>query len=154
MASSKVKFSDFHLNTFANFTAIKSKEVPETKPDFVSRSGSKYWYDKKNKTVIRQSDHWGRTIATCNWLIDSKADSGRTRQGICKLSDFHKENLSSLKEGNTYKVVKTVFERNGGGKIYIQEQKGKFVKATSDFFIFDTFKVGYQTMGYVEKVKT
>jgi len=147
-----VKFTTFHLNTFANYQKIKAKDIPDKKPDFVSRSGSKYWYVKDKKAVIRQSDHWGRTIATCNWLIDGMAHKGTT-QGICKLSYFKPENLSLLKEGKEFLVTKTVLERNGGGRMSIETLKGKFVKATSDYYVFDTFKVGYLTLACVEPYK-
>ncbi len=36
-------------------------------PNFVSDSGSKYYYTDKG--VYRVSDHWGN-VKTCNWAID------------------------------------------------------------------------------------
>lgn len=147
---SKIKFSNFHVNTFANFQKIKTKDIPDKKPNFISKSGSRYWFIKDS--VIRQSNHWGRTIRTCNWLLDSNA-SNKSGQGICKLSDFKAENLNILKEGKKFKVTKTVLIRNGGGKMNIDTYVGKFVKATSDFYIFDSFKVATQTIACIELAK-
>lgn len=42
-------------------------ETPDRTPDFVSGSGSAYWYE--NGGVVRCSDHWGYGIASCNWWI-------------------------------------------------------------------------------------
>ena len=85
----KVTFENFFEGTSAIFTQISEK--PTTKPDYTSRSGSRYWYgeDEKGKYVIRQSDHWSTevrnnndaesftakpdnysNIASCYWAID------------------------------------------------------------------------------------
>lgn len=149
-----VTFEDFHLSTFANYSKIKTKDVPSRTPDFKSNSGSKYWYE--GDSVIRESNHWGRTIASCNWLLGSSAYKGQT-QGICKLSDFVrvKERLlygepSSV--GKRFKVGKTVLVRNGGGRINIEVNEGVYVKESSDYYIFENFKVGKQTLAYVKEV--
>ncbi len=43
---------------------------PNRKPDFVSESGSMYWYTKKG--VTRGSNHWGNGVANCDWAIHLK----------------------------------------------------------------------------------
>ena len=40
---------------------------PEREPDYISGSGSAYWYE--NGGVIRCSDHWGYGVASCNWWL-------------------------------------------------------------------------------------
>lgn len=56
--------SNFFETTSAVFDIC---ERPERTPDFVSGSGSEYWYE--DGKVIRNSDHWGNGIASCNWWI-------------------------------------------------------------------------------------
>lgn len=146
-----VDFSDFHISTFANYSKIKTKEIPQREPDFKSRSGSKYWYE--NDFVIRQSDHWGRTIASCNWLLNSCAYKGSS-QGICKLSNFIriKEYLLFRNEqsiGKKFEVGKTVLKRNGGGCMDIDKLQGTYLKESNDYYVFDNFKVGKQTLAFV-----
>ena len=44
---SKVTFENFFLNTFANFEKISNDErkmLKNTNPNFISKSGSTYWY--------------------------------------------------------------------------------------------------------------
>jgi hypothetical protein len=78
-------FSDFHLASFAVFTF--QAFAPDRAPDFISGSGSCYWYE--GDTVIRESDHWGPRIASCAWLLQGDDnEKGRYLVGACKLSDF------------------------------------------------------------------
>jgi len=151
IVSENITFNDFHLATFANYIKIKSKEVPQVEPNFISRSGSKYWYVEDY--VVRQSDHWGRTIASCNWLLNGCAYKGLS-QGKCKLSDFERTNFGKLIAGNKYKVRKTSLRRNGGGCMDIEVKEGVFLKETSDFYIFDTFRVGQQSLASVKLLET
>ena len=153
---SKITFDDFHLSTFADYKKIKTKEIPQRPADYISRSGSKYWY--QNDSVIRESNHWGRTIASCNWLLNSCAYKGQS-QGICKLSDFKriKENLlwnNTESIGKSFTVGKTVLRRNGGGCMDITTNTGTYLKESSDYYIFDNFKVAKQTLAYVVENKS
>jgi hypothetical protein len=43
-------------------------ENPNRTPDYISESGSKYYYTKEG--VIRESNHWGSDISTCRWFLD------------------------------------------------------------------------------------
>lgn len=65
-----ITHSNFHLATKAWFKPCK---MPTRKPNFISNSGSKYWYgnDKKGDYVIRYSDHWG-AVASCDWRIKNE----------------------------------------------------------------------------------
>jgi hypothetical protein len=81
----KISFDNFHVNTSANFKSIDN--VPEKKPDYVSESGSKYWYE--SDSVIRQANHWGtkNEQGKCNWLLNGAAHS-ELSQGKCQLNEF------------------------------------------------------------------
>lgn len=61
--------SNFHLRSAATF---KHAPTPSTTPDFISYSGSKYWY--ADGGVYRQSNHWG-LVASCDWLLQGVVDS-------------------------------------------------------------------------------
>lgn len=82
----KITFDNFHKGTKADFKEIMKVGVPKRKPDFVSDSGSKYWFTVNS--VIRQSNHWGQ-LDTCNWTLDGK-NGYKLTQGICKIIDFKK----------------------------------------------------------------
>lgn len=144
----KIKFDNFHLDTFADFKKIKASEIPKKEPDFVSKSGSKYWHS--NDSVIRQSNHWGRTIGSCNWLLNSSFHKGLS-QGICSLNDFEKQQFDILKPNESFKVKKTVLERNGKGSMSVESLEGVFVKETSDYYVFDKFRIGKQSLASASK---
>ncbi len=55
--------SNFFKNTKATFSL---STLPLSSPDFVSDSGSKYWYTSEG--VYRSSNHWG-DCATCLWFL-------------------------------------------------------------------------------------
>ena len=61
--SEKVTVDDFHKNTKTIFEIC---ETPNIEPDYISDSGSKYWYTDSG--VFREADHWG-DVATCSWFI-------------------------------------------------------------------------------------
>lgn len=56
---------NFFSNTMAAFQRCESPDRPA---DYESNSGSKYWYGDEG--VIRESDHWGTGIASCDWYLD------------------------------------------------------------------------------------
>ena len=56
---------NFFEATKANYASCAR---PEREADYVSRSGSAYWYTENG--VIRESNHWGRAVATCEWTLD------------------------------------------------------------------------------------
>lgn len=59
---------NFYNRTIVNFVRC---EIPERMPDYVSYSGSAYWYYKNR--VRRLSDHWG-IVSSCYWLIEFQAN--------------------------------------------------------------------------------
>ena len=58
-------------NTMCDWKSRKSR--PKGKPDYVSRTrdgrvSSEYWYTDDG--VIRGSNHWGKGVASCDWIVD------------------------------------------------------------------------------------
>lgn len=82
----KITFDNFYKGTKADFKEIMKAGVPKRKPDFVSDSGSKYWFTANS--VIRQSNHWGQ-LDTCEWTLDGRSGH-KTTQGICQINNFSK----------------------------------------------------------------
>ncbi len=120
--SEKVTFDNFYKNTKADFKEILQVGVPKRKPDFISDSGSKYWYT--SDSVIRQSDHWTQ-MDTCEWLLDGK-ESEKNTQGICKLINF--ATIEKFASGGILKRNLTYLGEVGGDKI---GQKSSLEKAKS-----------------------
>lgn len=61
--------TNFFENTDAVFTFCQK---PTREPDYVSDSGSCYWYTDDG--VIRGSDHWGSLVASCRWYFGCQFD--------------------------------------------------------------------------------
>lgn len=72
---------NFYMGTEANF---KKANKPNNKADYISASGSQYWYTEKG--VFRFSDHWGSGINTCNWYL--KDDAEGFKCGYCSFKNF------------------------------------------------------------------
>ena len=97
-----IHFRNFQINTQALF---KGCTTPKREPDYVSYSGSRYWYgtDKKGSFIIREADHWvniynhkmkkiakeARNIASCEWSIKTNSNEN-SKTGKCYLEDFKK----------------------------------------------------------------
>ena len=124
------------LNFFDNTIALfKECDKPKRKPDFISDSGSIYWYFKKG--VIRGADHWGDRVANCSWAFEF-SDGKRTygynpwnsktfseyKYGFCRWEDFilkselldinGKEILTSFKnkiDRDKIKIGKSIYQR-------------------------------------------
>lgn len=79
--------SNFHKNTFCIF---KHSEMPLRAPDFISKSGSRYWFSDEG--LFRTSNHWGRA-ARCKWRLTGGGSGGsRTKTGYARWSDFGRDN--------------------------------------------------------------
>lgn len=83
MQASQQPPAKFYEGTYAKFVPCKK---PARKPDFISDSGSQYWYVRG--AVIRFADHWGN-VASCCWDIDGQ-ESDYVGAAKCKLADFKK----------------------------------------------------------------
>jgi hypothetical protein len=82
---------NFFKNTYCIFKTVDPQELNDKRPDFVSRSGSKYFYTKAG--VYRISSHWGRA-ATCRWRLETDTGNFRndSKVGFAHWSDFYKDN--------------------------------------------------------------
>ena len=89
---------------------FKACKTPKRKPDYISKSGSKYWYgyNKKGSYVIRKSDHWVKTyhrkggffldgckrVASCFWCLKGnmwkQANTGKIYFKDLKFMHFEK----------------------------------------------------------------
>lgn len=74
----------FYKDSRAEFVMV---EKPETKPDYVSDSGSQYWYTPEG--VIRFSDHW-MSVASCWWIVKDHVTSTLECAGFCRWEDFER----------------------------------------------------------------
>lgn len=151
--SKRITYNDFHQRTFANYQKIRKKELPLREPDFISPSGSKYWFG--NKSIIRQANHWGRDIASCAWLLNGclSNDNKGIKQGICKLSEFiRSDGTFDLKIGNKYRVIKAVLIKKGRGAMETEEKIGRYKKSTNTGHSFDSFRVGHATLVCIQKM--
>lgn len=98
-----VAHGNFHLETAALFVPCAT---PGRTPDYVSGSGSQYWYE--GSTVIRCANHWG-IVASCKWSYNGKG-SGEYVSGVCDLSGFYRMNTPQptptvVDGGTMYKVI-------------------------------------------------
>ncbi|OWP83149.1 hypothetical protein BWK59_12035, partial [Flavobacterium davisii] len=76
--------------TFCLFEEVSSAFISDLTPDFVSKSGSKYYYTEKG--IYRLSNHWGR-FANSKWrLIDHKLDSTKYKLGFATWDSFFPDN--------------------------------------------------------------
>jgi len=106
---------DFFEGTKADFTTC---DIPAREPDYVSKSGSVYWYTDDG--VIRAADHW-LGVASCKWILDghdeyilNKATDKREFPvaGFCKWNDFSRigfiEEIKEMPKGTrkySYKII-------------------------------------------------
>lgn len=85
--ASEFSESNFFVGTEADFVPCA---MPNRKPDYISDSGSKYWYEKGG--VIRSSNHWGY-VASCNWTIGGAFIQNCQLSGFAPFSEFKSNSL-------------------------------------------------------------
>lgn len=75
---------NFYMNTAADFAPCAA---PDRLPDYVSASGSEYWYEPEG--VVRRANHWGG-VASCEWTLDGECLDGRSGRlsGFCPWGGF------------------------------------------------------------------
>lgn len=69
----------FHKNTYCLFQQVTIDTLPKTVPDYLSESGSKYYFTTEG--VFRISTHWGRA-ANCRWRLISNS-MYKNQQEVC-----------------------------------------------------------------------
>lgn len=88
---------NYYRNTYAVFKEVNPTDLPFSVWQYVSKSGSAYYYSKQG--VYRKSNHWGRA-AKCRWVLDAGdtiyISKGRERIGYANWGDFY-ENSESEK---------------------------------------------------------
>ncbi|MEB3800381.1 hypothetical protein INQ45_04605 [Flavobacterium columnare] len=76
--------------TFCVFTEVPHSSVSCLTPDFISKSGSKYFYIEKG--IYRLSNHWGR-FANSKWrLIDQELEPSKYKLGFATWDSFFPDN--------------------------------------------------------------
>ena len=93
LRSSSMSFDNFNLNTIGTWILVPN--YPKRNPDYISPSGSKYWYNIDNRQIIRNSDHWGSDITSCDWFLKNfpkthvdNWDVSEALSGIISLDDL------------------------------------------------------------------
>lgn len=92
-------FPQYTQDNFMKSTKVdfKSCRLPKGKPDYVSNSGSRYWYfDEK---VIRESTHWGLRSSACCWTLNNKRIKNNRSVGEAYWCDFeHNKQIKKTKK--------------------------------------------------------
>ena len=108
MLAKETANKDNYFNNSVGFWTKVSRK-PKGEPDYISgrwkgssidtinyvKSGSSYWYTSEG--VYRNSDHWGRKIASCSWWINE--ENPRRTTGFIKWEDLKPK-------GTLYMMVK------------------------------------------------
>jgi hypothetical protein len=81
----------FFKNTFCVFDEILPPNLDKKKFDFVSKSGSSYYFTKQG--MFRFSNHWGR-LANSKWRLVSSAieTDSKFKWGFAKWESFYPDN--------------------------------------------------------------
>jgi len=138
-----ITFENFFESTFANFQKISREEIKmlkNTKPNYISKSGSTYWYI--GNCVYRHSNHFLRENASCSWFLENET-SKRGGYSKCELSNFIKINRTA-EIGKKYKIIYA--PKNRKGVATINENCGILQKITNSYYIFDNFRVHKDTL--------
>lgn len=74
----------FHIGSDASFSPATP---PEREPDYISPSGSAYWYTVDG--VYRNSEIWHSSVEGCDWAVDGEyCIIPEERTGFCAWEDF------------------------------------------------------------------
>lgn len=84
--------NNFFKHTFCDWKL--ANEVPKPKADYISTSGSHYFFTEDG--VYRIANHWGRA-ANCRWrLLSSNKASQYNQIGFANWTDFYPNNDTDL----------------------------------------------------------
>jgi hypothetical protein len=128
VSDKKINKDNFFEETIASFTLT---EKPKREPDYKSDSGSKYWYE--GDYLIRESDHWGQGIASCDWFLNGEYSFARFGRYLgrpvakTKWEDFVSKDGITFGEVNRIYIsfAKKTTERD-------EERKGNIKKAVNN----------------------
>ncbi|PWA06232.1 hypothetical protein [Flavobacterium psychrotolerans] len=80
-------------NTFCIFKEVTLQEINNKKADFISKSGSSYYYTQIG--MYRLSNHWGR-LANSKWRLEplQPETSPKTKLGFALWTSFYPDNVN------------------------------------------------------------
>lgn len=96
--------NNFFDNTMVLFEEVKK---PKGEADFVSGSGSRYWYFKDG--IIRGSNHWGNHVANCDWALKRK-DGSTTYGSSCWATKNFTHELFGYAKWSDFVLKPQIFE--------------------------------------------
>ena len=150
--------NNFYDDTFAEFYPCNA---PELDPDYVSDSGSMYWYYPEG--VVRGADHWGSDIGDCTWRMlgdehdSSWDDPNGVRYGFCPWQGFERNLEENMGKTAVKKIAKmyTALVRLSLNETYVIRRDGY---SSIKEFETDLRGNGYRVLkvwpGYVSDVET
>lgn len=98
---------NFFNNTIGTWNRVN---FPRTKPDYESKSGSRYWHDKEG--VTRVSNHWGTSIGDSHWRLrgepwrSSFFDRGTHRAGYIRYRNLHPADESEPRVKRMWRTIR------------------------------------------------
>ena len=105
-------------NTFCIFKEVLIEEIENRKSDFISSSGSTYYYTELG--MYRLSNHWGR-LANSKWRLESLdiESQTKTKLGFALWTNFYPDNtLEELYYITTDFKTKTVNYQHKNNPLY------------------------------------
>lgn len=78
--------TNFHKHTFCIFAEADFSEVQGLRPNYSSKTGSKYYFTEKG--VYRYANHWSR-VAQCRWRLVGQSRQRGFRLGYADWDSFY-----------------------------------------------------------------
>lgn len=148
---------NFYDHTACNWNEVDDKLF--VKPDYVSDSGSKYWYTDNG--VYRMSNHWGFGVGSCDWTLNSHPelsyrDEGSDRLGYAEWKDFtHTDDKSfpqivEMLTPEEYKQAGLIGETDQQEEVYYDTYRSRQLEPKEDFVEDVTYPAGIETRLYTQ----
>lgn len=148
---------NFYDHTACNWNEVDDKLF--VKPDYVSDSGSKYWYTDNG--VYRLSNHWGFGVGSCDWTLNanpelSYRDEGSDRLGYAEWKDFtHTDDKSfpqivEMLTPEEYKKAELVGETDQVEEVYYDNYRSRQIEPKEDFVQDITYQAPIETRFYTQ----
>lgn len=148
---------NFYDHTACNWNEVDDKLF--VKPDYVSDSGSKYWYTDNG--VYRMSNHWGFGVGSCDWTLNSHPelsyrDEGSDRLGYAEWKDFtHTDDKSfpqivEMLTPEEYKQAGLIGETDQQEEVYYDNYRSRQLEPKEDFVEDVTYPAGIETRLYTQ----
>lgn len=148
---------NFYDHTACNWNEVDDKLF--VKPDYVSDSGSKYWYTDNG--VYRMSNHWGFGVGSCDWTLNahpelSYRDEGSDRLGYAEWKDFkHTDDKSfpqivEMLTPEEYKKAGLIGETDQVEEVYYDNYRSRQLEPKEDFVQDITYQAPIETRFYTQ----